>query len=46
MKNGRKVPFRQIISVNTVLVKFSSLKRDRTITVNDAKGIRESLGVN
>jgi len=41
-----KVPFIQFISVDTVLVKFSFLKKDRRISVNDAKSIRNELGVN
>lgn len=45
IQKGRKVPFIQVISVDTILVRFSSLKRDRKIAANDAKAIRNALNV-
>jgi len=41
--NGKVAPFTQIISVNTLVTKFSSLEKDRRICVNDAKSIRTAL---
>jgi len=42
---GKRIPFIKFISVDTVLVKFSFLKKDRRISVNDAKSTRTALGV-
>ena len=41
----RTVPYIQEVGVQTVLVKFGRLKRDRRISVKDAKSIRSSLGI-